>query len=482
MITKVKAYVNQFQMLKPGDTVLVTLSGGADSVCLFFLLKEIARESNIDIAAVHVNHMLRGDAALADEEFVRRLCEEEGVPCYIFQSPVHDISKKNGISLEEAGREVRYELFIKTAEKIGASKIALAHHQNDQAETMLFHLARGCGLTGLRGIKPVRCMEEYVIIRPLLCVTRLEIEQFLLKRKIPYCIDATNAENIYSRNLLRNEVIPRLEKHIGNKTVSHMAATADLLGEAEDYCRFMTSQSFHTVIKKEKSAFKMNIPLLQKEHPYLQKEITKRVLEECAGAKKDIERVHVQKVLALCEMQTGRRIDLPYGMQAFKEYEVLYIQKRENRDATGLQEPVKHTKLTLPGIGEKSEIVLDTLFDRNVLPFQESNILKIAVFAREKKVEVPNNLYTKWFDYDKMKEYLCLRTRQVGDYYYCSSNASRKLKSYFIDEKIPRNERDSIPLVADGSHILWIIGGRISHYYKVDKDTQYILEFKITGG
>lgn len=479
MITKIKAYMEQFHMVKPGDTVLIGLSGGADSVCLFFLLKEMLYKSNIQMAAIHVNHMLRGDAALADEEFVRGLCEKEEIPCYIFRSPVQEISLKKGLSLEEAGREVRYDLFTKTAKEIGAAKIALAHHQNDQAETMLFHLARGCGLTGLRGIRPVRSMQEFIIIRPLLCVTRLEIEQFLLQRKISFCIDTTNEENIYSRNLVRNKVIPLLEQQIGSKTVLHMAATADLLGEADDYCKFMTDKSFHTVVQIENNIFKISIPLLLNEHSYMQKEIIKKALEDCALAKKDIERVHVLKVLGLCELQTGRHIDLPYGIQAFKEYEFLLIQKKGQAE---VPEKVKTVKLILPEAQKSNEIVLDDLYDKKVLPFQEINILRMAVFARTKDEEVPKNLYTKWFDYDKIKEYLCLRPRQAGDYYYCSNEYSKKLKSYFIDEKVPRNQRDSIPLIAEGSHILWVIGGRISHYYKVDENTKYILEFKITGG
>ena len=206
MIAKVKQFMEKYYMVKSGGHILVGLSGGADSVCLFFLLHQLGKEMDFRVSAVHVNHMLRGESADSDSRFAVEFAESLGHICYLVWAPVEEIAKKEKLSLEEAGRNARYEVFLKTAKKIGADAIALAHHKNDQSETMLFHLSRGCGISGLRGIKPVRQWqnESVRIIRPLLCVTRKEIENFLNGQKLSYVTDETNKDNLFSRNKIRN--------------------------------------------------------------------------------------------------------------------------------------------------------------------------------------------------------------------------------------------------------------------------------------
>ena len=470
--------MEKYHMVRPGSHILVGLSGGADSVCLFFLLHELSKEMDFQVSAIHVNHMLRGESADSDSRFVKELSEGMDIPCYCVRVPVGEMAKRDKLSLEEAGRKARYEVFYQTAKETGADMIALAHHKNDQSETMLFHLARGCGIGGLRGIRPVR-KGDIEIIRPLLCVERKEIEVYLKENHISYVNDETNQENLFSRNKIRNKLIPFMEQELCERTVEHMAHTAELLGEAEDFLLEMTGQAFDRVAVRdiEKDRFMISLKEFQKEHPYLKGAILKEALERLAGANKDLEKIHVEKLLELCGMSVGKRISLPYGITAVKGYEELFLEKgNEKEDAT---ETVPIHFLP-PKEGEELEI-----------PLREGAVLTARIMSCEefvsahcggKKGEVPIKPYTKWFDCDKIKGCLTVRFRETGDYFYFNETDKKKLKSFFIHEKVPREKRDSIYLIGEEKHVLWITGYRISHYYKVEESTKRILEITIRGG
>ena len=199
-------------MIKPGDLILAGVSGGADSVCLFFLLLSLREKLSFEMAVIHVNHKLR-ETAERDESFVRQLCETHHVPFFAKCVDVAALAGKQGLSVEEAARKARYAAFYERAQLIGSGgripvRLALAHHENDQAETVLFHLFRGSSLTGLRGMKPVRQQEDLTVIRPMLCVNRQEIEDYLSAHHLSYVTDETNADNRYARNRIRNEILP----------------------------------------------------------------------------------------------------------------------------------------------------------------------------------------------------------------------------------------------------------------------------------
>ncbi|MBD5464652.1 MAG: tRNA lysidine(34) synthetase TilS [Lachnospiraceae bacterium] len=479
MITKVKAFIQKYHMVKPGSHILVGLSGGADSVCLFFLLYRLSKEMDFKLSAVHVNHMLRGESADSDSRFVAELCERLDIPCHSIGVPVGEIAKREKISLEEAGRKARYEVFFKTGEKIGADAIALAHHKNDQSETMLFHLARGCGISGLRGIRPVR-KGRIGVIRPLLCVKRTEIEAYLKENHIAYVNDETNEENLFSRNKIRNQIIPLLEQELCKGAVEHMAHTAELLGEAEDFLLEMTGQVFGRVVVKDGERFILSMEGLQKEHPYLRSSVVKKALEELAQANKDLEKVHVDKILKLCQMPVGKRISLPYGITAIRGYKEIFLekngQKKEKKDEI---EAVPVCFLP-PKEGEILEIHLGNGAVLTAKVISCENFM--AAYCEGKKGEVPKKAYTKWFDCDKIKGCLTIRFRKTGDYFYLNGTDKKKLKSFFIDEKVPQENRDSIYLLSENSHVLWIMGYRISHYYKIEENTSHILEITIRGG
>ena len=218
MLEKIRRYMEKWHMLEKGDKVIVGVSGGADSICLLFVLIQLQKELPFELACVHVNHQLREADADADETYVKTFCERYRIPCEIYREDVALIAKKRKQSLEEAGREVRREAFVKTLKRYGGTKIALAHHQNDNAETFLMNVARGAGLKGLGGIRPVNGN----VIRPLLAVERGEVEKYLEEEGIVFCVDETNKSDAYMRNRIRNHILPYFEEQVNKRIVTHI--------------------------------------------------------------------------------------------------------------------------------------------------------------------------------------------------------------------------------------------------------------------
>lgn len=444
------------------------ISGGADSVCLFFALLELQKEMDFAFYAVHINHGYRGEASDRDEQFVRDLCEKYGVPLQVFSVDLESTAKKRKQSLEEAGREIRRELFEKEMQSRNACKIALAHHENDNAETFLWNLCRGCGLHGLGGIRPV----NGVYIRPLLGMTRGEIETFLQKRQQPYCTDATNLETDYTRNKLRHLVLPVLEEQINRQTIRHMNTTMEELRELDDYVEMQVEAAYQACVEKEQDEICLirKKPLLQ--YPeLLQNKVIFRCLAETAATQKNLGRVHVEDVRALLEKQPGRSLDLPARVRAVREYEGVRLKK------------IRY---------EKEQFVKDRYTEQNavclaipgttVLPEQN---LKVTCRILEKNplsegTDIPQKTYTKWFDYDIIKKCLHIRTRQSGDWITVDGAGHRqKLKSWFVNEKIPYKQREEIPLIAEGNQILWILGYRMGSAYRISSETRRILRIDV---
>ena len=280
---KVLAYCRAHQLIAEQEKIVVGISGGADSVCLFLILIYMRKICNIEVFALHVNHQLRGAEADEDETFVKELCKAYQIPLKIVSRPVEELARQNKQSTEEAGRELRYKAMEAYRQEVGADKIAVAHHKNDQAETVLYHLCRGSGLEGLAGMQPKRDK----IIRPLLSVTRTEIEQYLKEQKQSFQIDSTNLENTYTRNKLRNQVIPFLEKEVNQQTVTHISASAELLGEVAVYIAKNGEKALKRMTKTEqtdyKSVIKLELNAFNKEDFVIQKWVVKKLLSVLAG-------------------------------------------------------------------------------------------------------------------------------------------------------------------------------------------------------
>ena len=308
-------------MLKAHDRVVAGISGGADSVCLLFVLLEWAKQVPLSLAVVHVNHGIRPEAG-EDARYVAELCKSQGIPFYPVNVDVRKNAKQKKCSEEEAGRMARYEAFARTAEDFHADKIAVAHNGNDCSETMLFHLFRGSGLRGLAGIRPVRDN----IIRPILCLERREIEEYLTERGITYCQDATNEGDDYTRNRIRHHILPYAESEIVSGCVSHMMQTAKMLSETEEYMEWQTEEAMKRCVRGnviEPEAF-----LLQ--HPIIRQRILYTLVTSMTPSGKDVSYVHIRNLLTLFTEKGNRSICLPYGIVGRRSYDKVILDRKED--------------------------------------------------------------------------------------------------------------------------------------------------------
>lgn len=466
MIKQVLKYVKENQMLSNNDTIVIGVSGGADSVCLFFALLELKKEYHLDLYVVHINHGIRGEQAKEDALFVEELCSNYGVGFVLVTENVREIAKKERISEEEAGRNVRYEAFHNICNKLGANKIAIAHNSDDKAETVLFNLFRGSGLKGLTGISAIRDN----IIRPLLCVNRSQIEKYLEDRNITYCTDLTNLETDYTRNKIRLKVLPYISEYINNNVKEHIVQTSVMIDETLSYIESNANDCFEKIVKQKDGQYSIRIGEFIVENIVIQKLVIRKMIERLAGKLKDITSEHVNMVLSLIEMQVGKRVNLPYSIVAQKGYEdiKLYVANNNITKDKTKEKILQQEEITIPG----------SYFVENENLQFEFNLIKY-----KKNLIIPQNGCTKWFDYDKINNTVSLRNRREGDFLQIDRRGSKKkLKAFFIDRKIPKEERDEILLLADGNHIMWVVGDRISEAYKIDENTKYVLTVKLYGG
>ncbi|MCI8893793.1 MAG: tRNA lysidine(34) synthetase TilS [Lachnospiraceae bacterium] len=499
---KVLSFVREHHMIEESDHILAAVSGGGDSVCLLLMLQRLGEAIPMRLSVIHVEHGIRGEASRADADFVRRLCQERGIPCFVYECDAIAYARDHGMGLEEGARALRYELFETCRREQKADKIAVAHNQNDCAETVLFHMARGTGLRGLQGIPPARGN----IIRPLLCMERREIEDYLQAQGQGYCTDATNQELVYSRNKLRHQALPVLEE-INPKAVGHICQAAGSVAEVWGLLEQLVQEARQRWIRmggagnRREAGYFLEEGIVQ-EPPLVRRTLVMELLGECGGSRKDLTGIHVAQVLGLLDHQVGRRISLPYGMQAYRTYGGIELWQTGCSTEAGADgcspEPGAGGCGTEPGPGGASieagpggrgtawepggrGIALEPGQSRELRAYG----LSISARLLEKKAdlqEIPKKKYTKWFDYDKIKIGLLLRNPQPEDYLVIDSQGrTQSLKKYFVNAKVPARQRGEQLVLADGSHVLWAVGGRISEAYKVTGATTRILEVNAVG-
>ena len=471
MIDKVLQYVEEHHMIEKGDCIVAGVSGGADSVCLLLMLLEFRRRIAFGLRVVHINHLIRTDAA-KDAEYVRGICSAEQIPFMLVEEDVCALAQQRHISTEEAGRIVRYNAFARElGEKKG--KIAVAHNKNDCCETFLFHLFRGTSLKGLTGIQPMRDK----IIRPLLCLSRSEIEAFLRERNMPYCIDSTNLEDNYSRNIIRHHILDTAEKKINTAAADHIYDACGRINDAYELIADLTKQGVAACVKVDKETFHIDKEQFVQLHRTIQGYVIFEMLTQASGSSKDLEAIHVRQVQALMDSQCGRTVMLPYQLRAERTYTGVCLYKNSvNCVAQKTEQAIGFPEIVL-SVEEQNALLAGKELVFLVGAHQKMRVKIIHVEKNGIDFEnIPQNKYTKWFDYGKIKNSIVIRTRRPGDYLTVNSmNQHKTLKSYFFDHKVPQKERDQICLLADDRHIIWIVGERISNYYKVSEHTKTIL-------
>lgn len=453
---KAFSYMEKYHMINAGDKVIAGVSGGADSMCLLFVLMDYRQRLPFSLTVVHVEHGVRGQESVEDARFVEKICREHNIEYRLVSCRVPELAQREKLSVEEAGRRARYEAFERIRAEIGADKIAVAHNQDDQAETVLFQIARGSGLTGAGGIRPVRGS----IIRPLLGCSRTEIEAYLRGRKVMWRTDATNSGLDYARNRIRHQILPVFEEEINRASREHIAALAEELQRVQAYMEQETENCLRELAVFSKGEAQIAADALKEKPALLQEYVLRESLRRAGCPLRDVGRRHVADMQRLLDGQSGRQTALPGGWQAVRSFDRLILrQKRAGGETFSFAVPAK-----APGHCETPE----GTFVLQIFPNENKNIFQ--------------NTYTKWLDCDKIGNNLFIRTRRPGDYIVINrQGGKKKLKEYFIEQKIPAAQRDRILLLAQGSEILWVIGYRISEAYKVSSHTMRILEIRRMG-
>lgn len=454
MISVVRSNIIENNLIVQGDNIVVGVSGGPDSMALLYALLEIKKEIGFNIIIAHVNHGVRGADALADQVFVEGIAKDLNLTYHFKNVDMVLYGKENKISAEEAGRELRYGFFREILKDVGGGKIAVAHNKNDQAETLLLRIMRGTGLDGLAGMEFI--YED--IIRPLLNVSRDEIESYIEINNISTVLDKTNLMPIYARNKVRLELIPYIEENFNPNIINtlwRLSQTSSIDSSfLDEYCE----ERFNIVVKKvDKHSIILEGLLFNKEHISIRNRIIRKAILLLTGTLQGYSEQHISSLIHLfLDYKTGKSLNLPGGLIGKVSYDELILELKE-------ETKVKDYNYEL-NMGENHFEDLGL----NIVLSQTKNTNDFVLNGNEKH-----------FDFDKISGKINIRNRKPGDKFVpLGMTGNKKVKDYFIDEKVDRNLRDTIPIIVDDNNILWIMGYVISDLYKVTKETKRILRIE----
>lgn len=439
---KILEFIKKYKLIKPGEVIGVGVSGGIDSMCLLHFLNANKETLDIDVVAIHINHGIR-EESYDEARFVLQKCKEMGVRVYKFTIDSPKIAKEKRISVETAAREGRYGVFEALAKKDIVDKIALAHHQSDQAETILMHIFRGCGVSGARGMEPIR---DKIYIRPMLPVSKEEINEYASLNNIDYVEDASNKDTSFTRNYLRNVVMKDILKKWPN-AIEAINNFATAVSDDDDYIKSIVDTNSllvdEKIVQMPCSYFSGSPSIYSRIVFYALKKI---------GIQKDIERKHIEMIKDLAlNAENGKKIRLPFDVIVSKEYNYLTFENN-HIEKPNLLRPLKCEEFEAPNYG--------------------------AVTIKRVKTDKPREEGALYFDYRKVPKEARWRYREDGDVFEKFGGGTKKLKSFLIDKKIPVRIRDFIPVLAVGNEIYVIAGVEVSEKVRVEKDVPTC--FKLT--
>ncbi|MFW6308580.1 MAG: tRNA lysidine(34) synthetase TilS [bacterium] len=456
-----KQFLREKSLINTGETLLLGVSGGPDSLTmldLFFRLRE-QNESDFEFVVFHLNHCFRSGAA-QEAEFVREFCQKRSLEVNIKSFDVPSFAEKEGLTPEEAARKVRFNLMKQLGDELGIKKAALAHNRDDLVETVLFNMFRGSGLGGLKGIEPRSEVQGLTIIHPLLEFSRQEIESYCGFRSLNPVHDPTNEQLIYTRNIIRNKILPLVEEEINPAVKKVIAQMSKIISSVDNFIEQerkkvagglilkWTNKSCHLELKKLKSISTV-----------IRRRIIKEIISELKGDPDDIYFEHYRAVDDLIfNSETGKKINLKEDIGIIKIYDelIIYQGRREEETENYCFELPVPGQVQVPG----------------------SRIIQ-AAFAdglREK-----NRSTVCYCDLANIKLPLKVRNRRAGDRFQpLGMKGRKKVKDFFIDEKIPVHKRDLIPLVVDDKgEIVWIAGLRMNENFKVKKKTEQLIRLEL---
>ena len=456
LLAQVRDYINGRQMIDAGTVVLVAVSGGPDSVALLHVLHCLANEGGFSLHIAHLNHMFRGAEAETDAEFVGLLAQKYGLPAVIETIDVPAYRGVTGLSAQAAAREVRYGFLQDAARRIGAGRIALAHHADDQAETILMNFLRGAGTGGLKGITPVR---ENLFIRPFLPVRRAQIEDYCRIMKLSFRTDSSNAKPVYLRNRVRMELLPLLAKEYNARVVEAMLRQGEICRLEDSYMQEQAALSYRAAkVALPEGGLGLKLTALRQMPPAILRRVFRLIWQDLTGSQRNLDFTHVERLSALPGNRVGARIPLPGGVTAV----LSYISLDFHSSLIEQQVDFYQYPLSVPGETNIPEI-------RTVLR---------ASLLRPDDAPEPSALPTNeaLLDLTKLPAQIFVRRRLPGDMFQpYGQQKPMKLKKFLINQKVLRGERDNLPLVCTTEEIIWIAGQRVGEKWKVTGDTDSIL-------
>lgn len=439
--------ITENNLISKGDTVIIGASGGPDSQFLITILNNLKEDLGFDIVLAHLNHLHRKEAE-NDEDLVRETAEKLNLKFYSRSRSMDDYAKEKKLSSEDAGRRLRYEFFNGLAKKFPNSKIAVAHNKDDQSETVLMRITRGTGLDGLRAMD----YKNGNIIRPILNIKKREILAYLDKNKIPYAIDHTNFENDYTRNKVRLDVIPKLEE-INPNVIDSIYKLSDLARDDLEIIEEVVREKFQAMATIKPGEIYFDKDEFENTNPFLLRRILRKAVEVLKGEIKDLSKENLDDFLKIKDLDNGKSL-IKDDLSLRKSYRY-YILEEKSSENSQIELNLKECDLVnFNGIYLKSSIINSDNYekDRN----------------------------TGYFDYDKLSFPLKVRTRRNGDRFVPLGHKSeKKLKDFFIDQKIDRKKRDEIPLILSKDKIIWLASLRISDEFKVTPATKKILKIEV---
>lgn len=469
LILKIKKALLDHKMVEPGDIVLLGVSGGPDSVVLLRGLIELKKEFNIELAIAHLNHGARGKESDRDAQFVNDLGETLQIKTLIERIDVPAEQAFSKYSFQETARNLRLDFFQRTMTQIGANKIALGHTADDQVETVLMNLLRGSGLKGIGGMSPVR----FPYIRPLYYCSRSEVVGFLTDRELSYCKDSSNEKKDYLRNRIRLELIPFLQEKYNPRITENLFEASGIFRSENDCLKTLEDREFDRAVSSfgDSNTLSMEIEYFTTLPLALQRRLVRKGIQFVKGDLRRISFFHIQEVLHLFKKsQKGKKIDLPDNLEVLSQGDHVEFKKILESDSSillnddsGASDWMK--PLSIPG---------ETHVDRAGLS------LKAEIIDPNETEFIDDQGNQAFLDFDKTGGDLVIRFFQAGDRLRpLGMKGTKKLKSLFIDEKVPQEIRSSIPILTTSDNdIIWVYGMRIADIYRVTSDTNKVLFIK----
>ena len=452
-------FISKQNMIKEDEKVLVAVSGGADSLALLYGLYEIGELMKCYLHVVHLNHSLR-DNSSEDADFVHKHATRLELPFTDHTVDVSRLAEEWKLSTETAGRIARYEFFDKVSADVGATKVALGHHQDDITETVLMNLIRGGGTDGLKGIAPIR---DGTYIRPLTIFTRQEIEAYLKSINLIPREDPTNADMHHLRNRIRHELLPLLERDYNPNIRVGLNRTAAIVGSESDYLDELTRKAFNHCLLNESNppSIVLSRDTFLHYHIAIQRRIIRLSVSKLKGTMQDFTFQHSNSILDIIRGdKPNAKITLPNGIQFRRAYQDIFFE-REAIKTEDYQYP-----LNVPGRTAVAQLNTEI-------------ITRVYEIPDNEPPTIPNGIFEALLDFNKTKLPLQIRNRRKGDRIQPHGmQGTKKIKDYFIDLKVPQYERNRVPMLARGDEILWIIGFTTNEKYKIQSETQKCLHLK----